>query len=103
MAITYSKLFTVTDAITHEPFTILVETITPIGGETLVVIKTLEGKYNTQEEFDDAREYTIKGWEKGYTRDKEDVKLCSSMTLKIPGTRNLIESLNEALQAYEEG
>ena len=103
MAITYSKIFTVTDAITHEPFTILVETITPIGGETLVVIKTLEGKYDTQEEFDDAREYTIKGWEKGYTHDKEDVKLCSSISLKIPGTHNLVDSLNEALQASEEG
>ena len=103
MAITYSKIFTVTDAITHEPFTIVVETITPIGGETLVVIKTLEGEYDTREEFDDAREYTIKGWEKGYTRDNEDVKLCSSISLKIPGTHNLVDSLNEALQASEEG
>ncbi len=102
MAANYSKIFTVIDAITHEPFTIVVETITPIGGETLVVIKTLEGKYDTREEFDDAREYTIKGWERGYTRDKEDVKLCRSMTLKIPGTRILIDSLNEAFQAYEE-
>ena len=103
MAITYSKIFTVTDGINHEPFTILLESFTPIGGETLVVIKTLEGKYDTREDFDDAREYTIKGLERGYTRDKEDVKLCSSMTLKIPGTRNLIDSLNEALQPYEEG
>ena len=102
MNINYSKLFTVPDPIAHEPFTILVESFTPMGGETLVVIKTLEGEYDTREEFDDAREYTIKGWERGYTRDKEDVKLCSSMTLKIPGTRNLIDSLNEALQAYEE-
>ena len=103
MAITYSKLFTVTDGITHEPFTILVEIFTPIGGETLVVIKTLEGEYETREEFDDAREYTIKGLEKGYTRDKDDLKLFGSMTLKISGTRSLIKSLIEALKAYEEG
>jgi len=103
MARTYSKIFTVTDAITHEPFTILVETITPIGGETLVVIKTLEGEYETREEFDDVREYTIKGWERGYTRDKEDVKLCSSMSLLIPGIRSLVDSLKEVLEFYEEG
>jgi len=102
MAVTYSKIFTVTDAITHEPFTILVEAFTPIGGSPLVVIKTLEGEYDTREEFVDAREYTIKGWESGYTSDNEDVKLCSSMSLLIPGTRNLVDSLNEALQAYEE-
>ena len=103
MAITYSKIFTVPDPIAHEPFTILVESFTPIGGETLVVIMTLEGEYDTREDFDDAREYTIKGLERGYTRDKKDVKLCSSMTLKIPGTHLLVDSLNEALQAYEEG
>ena len=103
MAITYSKIFTVTDGIKHEPFTIVVDSFTPMGGETLVVIMTLEGEYDTREEFDDAREYTIQGLERGYTGDKEDVKLCSSMTLKILGTRNLIDSLTEALQAYEEG
>ncbi len=103
MAITYSKIFTVIEAITHEPFTILVESFTPIGGETLVVIKTLEGEYDTREEFDAAREYTIKGWERGYTRDKEDVKLCSSMALMIQGTRFLFDSLREVLEFYEEG
>ena len=103
MAITYNKIFTVTDEIFHEPFTIVVETLTPLGGETLVVIKNLEGKYETREEFDDAREYTIKCWERGYACDGEDVKICSSMTLTIPGARNLVDSLNEALQAYEEG
>ncbi len=103
MAVNYSKIFTVTDAITHEPFTILVEAFTPIGGKPLVVIMTLEGEYETREEFDDAREYTIKGLERGYTGDKKDVKLCSSMTLKIPGSRLLVDSLNEALQPYEEG
>jgi len=99
MAISYSMLFTVPDPIAHEPFTILVESFTPMGGETLVVIKTLEGEYATREEFDDAREYTIKGWQRGCTRDKEDVKITRSITLKIPGTHNLIDSLKEAIEA----
>jgi len=103
MTINYSNIFKTTDAITHEPCTILVETIDPIGGAPLVVIKTLEGEYDTREEFEDAREYTIQGWEKGYTRDKGDEKLYSSITLMIPGTRHLVDSLNEALQTYEEG
>ena len=101
MALNYSKIFTVTHPITHEPFTIFVETFIPMGGETLFVIKGLEGEYDTREEFEDAREYVIQGWEKGYTRDKGDEKLYSSITLMKLGTRNLVDSLNEALQFYE--
>lgn len=103
MGIDYSKLFTATDAVNHEPFTILVETINPIGGETFVVIKTLEGKYETREEFQDAREYTIKGWEKGYTRDKGEISLYSSLSMLPLGTRQLVDALNEALAVSEEG
>ncbi|MCK4698461.1 MAG: hypothetical protein KAT53_09205 [Dehalococcoidia bacterium] len=102
MAVNYSKFFTVTDPIAHEPFTIFVETFTPMGGETLFVIKTLEGEYDTRKEFEDAREWTIQGWEKGYTRDKSDEKLYSSITLMRLGVRHLVDSLNEALQFYEE-
>ena len=101
MTVKYSKLFTVTDPIAHEPFTILLETINPMGGETLFVIKALEGEYKTLEEFQEAREYVIQGWEKGYTRDKGDGKLYSSITLMNPGARHLADSLNEALQAAE--
>ena len=102
MVVKYSKIFTATDAINQESFTILVETINPIGGETFVVIKALEGKYETREEFQDAREYAIKGWEKGYTRDKGDIKLYSSITIMPPGTRQLVDALNEALAVSEE-
>lgn len=102
MAVNYSKIFKVIDPIAHEPFTIFVETFTPVGGETLFVIKALGGEYDTREEFEDAREYTIQGWEKGYTRDKGDEKLYSSITLMKPGARHLVDSLNEALQSYEE-
>jgi len=103
MAVKYSKIFTVTDAITSEPVTILVETLNPIGGETLVVTKTLEGKYGTREEFQEAREYAIKGWERGYTLDKGEIKLYSSITLILPDTRQLVDALNEALAASGEG
>ena len=102
MAVNNSKIFTVTDPIAHELFTIFVETFTPMGGETLFVIKALEGEYDTREEFEDAREYVIQGWEKGYTRDKGDGKLYSSITLMRPGARHLVDSLNEALRFYEE-
>jgi len=102
----YSKLFTVTDPITHEPLTIFVDTFTPMGGETLFWIKALEGEYETQEEFEDAREYVIQGLELGYKkrdeRDKGDEKLYSSITLVKLGTRHLVDSLNEALQFYKE-
>jgi len=102
MTVNYSRIIKETDAITHEPCTILVETIDPIGGKPLVVIKTLEGEYETREEFEDAREYTLKGWERGYTRKEGERKLYTSITLLIPGTRHLVNSLNEALQIYEE-
>jgi len=103
MGVNYSKIFTATDAINHEPFTVLLETINPIGGETFVVIKTLEGEYETREEFQDAREYTLKGWEKGYTRDKGEIKLYSSITLILPEAHKLVAALNEALAVSEEG
>ena len=103
MTVNYSKIFTETDAIAHEPFTILVESFTPIGGENLVVVKTLEGEYDTREDFEDARKYTIRRRERGYTRDKTNEKLCSSINLTITRTRHLVDSLNEALEAYEGG
>jgi len=101
----FSKLFTVTDPITHEPLTIFVEAFTPMGGETLFGIKALEGEYDTQEEFEDAREYVMQGLELRWKYDKHakgDDKLCSSITLVKLGTRQLIDSLNEALQFYIE-
>lgn len=103
MAVKYTNIFNVTHAITHEPCTILVETIDPIGGDPLVVIKTIEGEYETREEFEDARKYSLEGWERGYARDKGERKWYSSITLLISGTRHLVDSLNEALQTCEEG
>ncbi len=95
----YSKIFTATDAIKHEPFTILVESIDPIGGETCVVIEALEGEYKTREEFMDAREYVVQGL-KGNTCDKGQIMLYSSITMKLPGARQLVDALNELLDNF---
>ena len=101
MEVNYINIFTATDAINHEPFTVFLETINPIGGEPFIVIKILAGEYKTREEFQDAREYTIKGWEKGYT-DKGEINLSSSLRILPPGTRKLVDALNEALAASKE-
>jgi len=98
----YSKIFTATDQISHGPFTILVETINPIGGDPFVAILSLEGKYETREEFQDAREYAITGFVKGYTRDKGEIGLYSSLSMLPLGTRQLEDALNEARAAAEE-
>jgi len=98
----HSDLFTATDAIKHEVFTILLESINPEDGETFVVIEALEGEYKTREEFMDAREYVIQGLKKGYTGDKGQIMLYSSMTMMLPSARQLVEKLNEVLAASQE-
>ena len=98
----YSKLFTATDAISHEPFTILVEAVNPIGGEIYVVVKALDGEYETREAFQNAREYYLHGLEKGYS-DKGEIALYRSITMRLPGSRQLVDALNEVLVASEEG
>lgn len=103
MALKYSKIFTVTGGTSHGPITILVDVIKPIGGEDLIGIETLEGEYGSREELEDALKYAIKGWEKGYTRDKGEEKMWSLITLILPDARQLVDTLNEALAAPGEG
>ena len=97
----HSKLFTATDAITHEPFTILVEAIDPMGGDPFVVIKALEGEYRTREAFQDAREYSLQGLEKGFS-DKREIKLYRSISMTRSNARQFFDSINEVLAASEE-
>ena len=102
----YTKLFSMTHPITKEPLTILVDAFTPIGGEILFTIKSLEGEFDTRDEFDDIREYVMQGIELNYKYNKHTKggdKLYSSMTLNKSGLRHLITSLNEALKTSEEG
>jgi len=96
----HSKIFTATDAIRNEPFTILVEAINLKDGKNLVVIEALEGEYKTREEFMATREDTIQGWEKG-TPDKDQPMLYSSIAMMVPGARKLVDTLNEVLAASE--
>lgn len=97
-----SNLFTVTGGMSNKPVTILVETIKPLGEEPIVVLETLEGVYDSREEFEDALDYTVKGWEKGYAH-KDEMKKWKLIYLKIPGAKKLVEALNEVLEASEEG
>ena len=98
----HSKLFTATDAITHEPFTMLIEVINPIDGEPFVVIKALEGEYRTREAFQDARQYSIQGLEKGCS-DNREIKLYRSISMMLLSSRLLVDALNDVLADYEEG
>ena len=100
--VVHSKLFTATDAINHEPFTMLIEVIDPIDGEPFVVIKALEGEYRTPEEFQDARKYSLQGLKKGYS-DGRDRLLYRSISMMLPRSRLLVDALNDVLAAYEEG
>ena len=101
MTVRNTQLFTVTGGITNEPLTFLVETIKPLGEETVVVLETLEGVYDSREEFEDALDYTVKVWEKGYTH-KDEMKKWKLIYLKIPGAQKLAHVLNEVLEASEE-
>jgi len=96
-----TKLFTVIGGLTDKPITFLVETIKPLGEEAVVVLETLEGEYETREEFEDALDYQVKGWEKGYTH-KDEMKKWKLIYLNIPGAQKLVHVLNEVLQASEE-
>ena len=104
----YSKLFTVADPITHKPLTILVEAFTPLGGETVLMIKTLEGEYETQKEFKYARNYVLQGLELAYHRAKlgkvEQVEevLHDEICLYLRGFLQLAEAVDEAVKAMEQ-
>jgi len=97
----HSKIFTATDAITHEPFTILVESINPKDGEPFVVIKALEGEYRTREAFQEEREYSLQGLERGCS-DKREIKLYRSISMTRSNARQFFDSINEVLAASEE-
>ena len=102
MTVRNTQLFTVTGGITNEPITFLVETIKPLGEETIVALETLEGEYDSREEFEDALDYTAKSSEKGYAH-KDEMKKFKLIYLRIPGAQKLARVLYEVLEASEEG
>lgn len=103
MSVKNSKLITVTGGLSDKPVTILVETIKPLGEETVIAIESLDGIYESREEFEDALDYTVKGWEKGYAHDNGEIKKWKLIYLKIPGAQKLFYVLKEVLEDSEEG
>ena len=102
MVLKYSKLFTVTDAITHEPVTVLVESIETLEGHKLVCIKTLEGEYGSARDFEASIEYTIGRWERGDISTRKEVKMWTLLSFMLPGANRLVDALKEALEVSEE-
>jgi len=98
MVLRYSNIFTVTDGITHEHVTVQVESKETLDGDQLVSIWTLEGEYDTQEEFKDACEYMLKilsGKAKG------EPKIVTGISFMLPGISLLIDELNRALKSFK--
>jgi len=84
MVVKYSKVFTVTNVISGEPVTVLVEAC---GPENAIAISTLEGEYSSMDEFE--MEYR-------HPRNRDKVK--NFLPVTVIGARRIADSLNEALQ-----
>ena len=103
MVLRYSKLFTVTGAISHEPVTVLVESMEALDGRKIVSIKTLEGEYGSARDFEQSIEYTIGRWEHGDISGRKEVKLWTLLSFILPETSQFVDALNEAIAASEAG
>lgn len=101
MSIKNTKLLTVTGVFRDGPITFLVETLKPPGEEAVISFETLDGVYESREEFEDALDYTVERYGKGYAH-KDDVKLWRLIYLRIPEAQKLAHVLSEVLQASEE-
>lgn len=95
MTVRYSKIFTVTGAITQEPVTILVECVEAEGIRG-ISIESLEGEYNSTKEFGKISNRIIE--EMKVSADK----IYNFIPLMLPDTHKLVEALNEALAASKE-
>ena len=90
MTVKYSKLLTVTGAISREPVTIHVELIEAEGFQG-VSVESLEGEYNSASEFD-----------KAYKNLGNPVKIRNFLPLTPHGARELMGTLSEALKTAHE-
>jgi hypothetical protein len=102
MVLKFSKLFTVTDAITHEPVTVLIESIETPNGDIIISIKTLEGEYSSARDFEASMDYTIGRWERGDISTRKEVKIWALLTFMLPEASRFFDTLNEAITASEE-
>jgi len=96
MPVKYSRIFTVTGAITVEPVTILVEYLEAEGFRGISV-ESLEGDYPSAKEFGKASDRVIEE-----LRQSDD-KIYNFLPLKLPDVRQLMDSLCGALEASEVG
>ena len=87
MIVRYSKIFTGIGAISNEPVTILVERIEAEGFQA-VSIESLEGTYHSTEDFKKEP-------------DARNGKIYTFLPLRLIDTRQLADTLNEALTASE--
>ena len=101
MSIKNTKLLTVTGVFRDDPITFLVETLKNPGEEAIISFETLDGVYESREDFEDALDYTVDRYGKGYAH-KDDVKRWSLIYLKLLDAHRLVDALNEALAASEE-
>ncbi len=95
MVVKYSKLFTMTGAITREHVTIIVEYIEAEGFRG-ISIESLEGEYTSAKEFDKASGLALKNMKVG-----ED-KIYNFLPMMLPDAHRLVDALKEALAASEE-
>lgn len=96
MALKYSKIFTVTGAITREPVTILVECI-EAEGFLGIFIESLEGEYDSAKEFGKNSDRAIEEMK------VSDDRIYNFIPLMLPDARLLVDALNGALVASGEG
>ena len=92
MVVKYSKSFTTTGAITSEPVTILVEYIEADGFKG-VSIESLEGKYDSTEEFEKAYKRAI-----SKTKVGKD-KIYNFLPMKLEDAIQFRNMFNEAIDA----
>jgi hypothetical protein len=101
MVVKSSNLFTTINPINHEPVTILVERIEAEDFRG-VSIESLEGEYDSTEEFGKAARHVFDVSKKGSPHmSGDDVKIYTFLTLPIHDVRQLVDALSGALQASE--
>ena len=95
MVVKYSKVFTVKGPINHKPVTIHVEYVEADSFKG-VLIESLEGEYDSTEEF-----------EKAYRRVIEDMKvneekIYNFLHMTLPDAQQLMDTLKDAIAASKE-
>ena len=100
VGIVYSKLIHGFDAVTSNPVTILVEAKSDPGLYD-IAIQSLDGEYETLEEFEREVNKTIDDAEKG--RDTPEAKrVWNFLAITRVTAKRLLEALDEALNALDE-